>query len=90
MFKVGKILSGDVIDGVRAPRRVAQAIAGSSTNLPVAYGWLRAAEANGVAEAKDRADALWSKMSDQEREASGDDLNAEAPARCTWEEAGLD
>jgi len=89
MLKVGRILSGDVVDGVRLARRVAHSVAGKSTNLPVAYGWLRAAEGHGVPEARDRADALWSEMSDQERGASEEFQSSALPKACTWEEAGL-
>jgi len=89
MLKVGRVLSGDVVDGVRLVRRVAHSVAGKSTNLPVAYGWLRAAEGHGVPEARDRADALWSEMSEQERGASEEFQSSALPKACTWEEAGL-
>lgn len=90
MFQVGKILSGDVIDGVRLTRRLTQGIAGTSTNFPVAYGWLRAAEKNGVEDARDRADGLWNDMSDLQRSEAVDVLLPAEPDACTWEEAGLD
>lgn len=89
MLKVGQILSGDVVDGVRLARRVAHSVAGKSTNFPVAYGWLRAAEGHGVPDARERADALWSEMSEQERAASQEFVGATLPRACTWEEAGL-
>jgi len=89
MLKVGRILSGDVVDGVRLARRVAHSVAGKSTNFPVAYGWLRAAEGHGVPEARDRADNLWSEMSEPERAASKEFEGASLPKACTWEEAGL-
>jgi len=89
MLKVGRILSGDVVDGVRLARRVAHRVAGNTTNLPVAYGWLRAAEGHGVPEARDRADALWSEMSEQERGAYEEFQSSALPKACTWEEAGL-
>lgn len=90
MFKVGKILSGDVIDGIRLTRRVVQGVAGTSTNLPVAYGWLRAAAANGEADAQERADKLWIDMSDEERLASVQDEDAATPEACTWDEVGFE
>ncbi len=89
MLKVGRILSGDVVDGVRVARRIAHRAVGSTTNFTVAYGWLRAAERNGVPEAKDRANALWSKMSDEQRVASNAFQGSALPKACTWEEAGL-
>lgn len=90
MFMVGKILSGDVIDGVRLTRRITQGVAGVSTNLPVAYGWLRAAERNGAPDAKDRADDVWTDMTDQQRAASVEVLRAALPEACTWDEVGLE
>ena len=89
MFKVGRILSGDVVDGFRLARRAAHSVMGTTTNLPVAYGWLRAAAHSGVPKATDRANALWSKMSAQERIASRAFDGTSSPTACTWEEAGL-
>lgn len=90
MFKVGKIMSGDVVDGVRLTRRVVQGVAGVSTNPPVAYGWFRAAEANGVPEATERADALWEEMSDEQRLISSQFQRDTLPEACTWEEVGFE
>lgn len=90
MFKVGKILSGDVIDGIRLTRRLVQGVAGNSTNLPVAYGWLRAAEANGVEDAMERADEVWEDMSDEERMAAIEVQRSPLPEACTWEEVGFE
>jgi len=89
MLKVGRILSGDVVDGFRVARRVAHGVMGTTTNLPVAYGWLRAAARNGGRKAAERANALQSKMSAQERIASNAFDGASPPSACTWEEAGL-
>lgn len=90
MFKVGKILSGDVIDGVRLARRITQGVVGVSTNLPVAYGWLQAAAESGVPDAKDRADDVWSDMSDEERLAAAPYQSGATPDACTWEEVGFE
>ncbi|MEO1291518.1 MAG: hypothetical protein AAFV62_01590, partial [Pseudomonadota bacterium] len=90
MFQAGKILSGDVVDGIRVSRRLVQGVVGTSTNLPVAYGWLRAAEANGVAEAQDRADEVWSEMAEAERAAAGETQEGALPELCTWEELGFE
>ncbi len=89
MLKVGRILSGDVVDGFRVARRAAHGVLGTTTNLPLAYGWLRAAERNGVPKASDRANAVWAKMSVQERIASKEFEGPSQPSACTWEEAGL-
>ncbi len=90
MFKVGKILSGDVVDGVRLTRRIVQGVAGTSTNLPIAYAWMRAAEANGEPDAKERADGVWEEMTEEERAASAQYLSTALPEVCTWEEVGFD
>ena len=89
MLKVGRILSGDVVDGFRVARRVAHGVMGTTTNLPVAYGWLRAAARSGVPKATERANALRSKMSAQERIASTQFDGPSPPNACTWEEADL-
>ncbi|MEO1544380.1 MAG: hypothetical protein AAFR75_10235 [Pseudomonadota bacterium] len=89
MLKVGRILSGDVVDGFRVARRVAHGVVGTTTNLPVAYGWLRAAARIGVPKATEHANALRSKMSAQERIASTQFEGPSPPNACTWEEAGL-
>lgn len=89
MLKVGSILSGDVVDGVRLARRVAHGVVGTTTNLPVAYAWLRAAESRSVPDAKDRADTLWTEMTEAERLASRELHSSALPKVCTWEEAGL-
>lgn len=89
MLKVGRILSGDVVDGFRVARRVAHGVVGTTTNLPVAYGWLRAAARSGVPNAADRANALLGKMSARERIAASGFDGPSLPNACTWEEAGL-
>lgn len=90
MYQVGKILSSDVIDGVRLARRLVQGVAGTSENLPVAFGWLRAASANGVPEAKERAEDVWSDMSDDERAQAVEFDGATTPDACTWAEVGFE
>jgi len=89
MLRVGRIFSGDVVDGFRVARRVAHRVVGTTTNLPLAYAWLRTAEGAGVPEAKDRADALWREMSEGQRLASAEFQSSPLPKACTWEEAGL-
>ena len=39
MTELGKIYSGDLVDGVRLAARAAHTVKGSSTNLPVAWAW---------------------------------------------------
>jgi len=89
MQKVGQILSGDVVDGVRVARRVATRISGPSSNPPLAYAWFRAAEAAGVAEAGARASDLFDGMSAEDRAAAVDLGRGPVPAACTLSEAGL-
>lgn len=86
MYKLGKIYSGDVIDGVRLMRRVAQGVAGNSQSYPVAYRWFALADKRGIAEARDRADDLWRQMSADEH-AKVSELTKADPARhCRWED----
>ena len=58
MYKLGKIYSGDVIDGLRLLRRVTtgltETMTGSTVSLPVAYAWLKLASTYGVEDAKER------------------------------------
>jgi len=54
MFKLGKIYSGDTVDGVRLARRLAAGVTGSSTNLAVASAWFQMAADKGMKEAADR------------------------------------
>ncbi len=87
MFKLGKIYSGDVVDGVRLGRRLAQLIAGTSENMSVAYAWLAQAKAHGVAEASNPADKVWKDMSQSERSAARRLVQDGLRATCRWENA---
>lgn len=86
MFKLGKIYSGDTIDGVRLARRVAAGVAGTSTNLPVAAVWLRLAEMNGESDATDRLADVWEDMSTDDRAAAQQIFNDGLNAPCVWNE----
>ena len=63
IYEIGKIYSGDVIDGVRLARRLAQGVAGTSKNHPVVYAWPVQAEICGEKDTKSPADELWDGMS---------------------------
>jgi TPR repeat protein len=89
MLKVGQILSGDVVDGVRLARRAATRIVGSSANAPLAHAWFKSAEVAGVPEAGDRAAKLLDGMSAQDRAAASRLQGPQLPNACTLEEAGL-
>ena len=86
MYKLGKIYSGDVVDGVRLIRRVSQGIVGSSENDAVAYVWLRHAAYHGVKEATKRATGVWNDMSNRDRSTATRLLQDGLRAKCRWEE----
>lgn len=83
-LKLGEIYSGDTISGARVLRRVAAGVAGSSTNMPVAYAWLRRADFLGMAEAREPANEIWAGLTAAER----GDAEAMASGRtelpCEW------
>jgi TPR repeat protein len=86
MFKLGKIYSGDTIDGVRLARRAAAGVAGTSTNLPVAAAWFKLAEVNGERTATDRLADIWADMSANDRRASEKIFDKGLSAPCLWNE----
>ncbi len=86
MFKLGKIYSGDTIDGIRLARRAAAGIAGTSTNFPVAAAWLRMAEANGERAAGARLADVWKDMSAADRAAAQRLFENGLGNQCLWNE----
>lgn len=84
-LKLGEIYSGDVVSGVRVMRRVAQRVAGSSTNPAVAYAWFARAGALGVAEAAEPAASLWEDLSEDQR-AAATALVTGGDLPCEWDE----
>lgn len=85
-YKLGAIYAGDVVEGIRVMRRVAQKVAGSSTDRAVAYGWLRRAEALGVGDAREAGTALWAKLNAAERAKAEAMVLGRTPLPCTWNE----
>ncbi len=85
MYKIGKIYSGDTVDGVRLMRRAAMGLAGSSENLAVAYVWLKQAGDNGVEGAADQASSLWEDLSATDRQNATQLLQLGRDATCRWE-----
>lgn len=86
MLKLGKIYSGDVIDGVRVSRRVAQKLAGTSKNLPVAWAWLQLAADREEGNAAERASKVWEKLDEAERAEAQQTYEKELSASCQWGE----
>lgn len=87
MVKLGKILSGDVIDGPRVVARASFGVFGKeSTNLPVAAAWLLQADDAGADDAKAIADALLEDApeADQEEARRLHAMGLDAP--CEWAE----
>ena len=89
MYKIGKIYSGDVVEGVRLARRLAQAVAGTSENYPVAYAWFAQAAARGEKDAKPLANKLWDGMSSAQQAETRKLVDAGLRATCRWEDAIL-
>jgi hypothetical protein len=89
MYKIGKIYSGDVVDGVRLARRLAQGVAGTSENHPVAYNWLVQAAARGEKDAKPLADKLWDGMEPAQQAETRKLVDEGLRAACRWEDAIL-
>ena len=85
MYKIGKIYSGDVIDGVRLGRRLVQGVAGTSENPPVAYVWLALAKKYGIKEADKRSKEVWVDMTDREREETRRLIKDAVNVPCNWE-----
>lgn len=85
-LKLGEIYSGDTISGARVLRRVAAAAAGSTTNMPVAYAWLRRADFLGVAEARDPANEIWAELTAAERADAEAMATDRKPLPCEWSE----
>jgi TPR repeat protein len=85
-FKLGQIYSGDTVDGVRIIRRVGAALAGASTDIPVAYSWFRHAEAGGNKDAVNISAKIWHEMSPSDRDTAAAMLTGKAPLRCHWDE----
>ncbi len=85
-FKLGKIYSGDRVDGVRLMRRVAQAVAGSDENLPVAYAWMSQAWAQNVDNAQSRAESLWQDLTPAQKQEAKTMVEEGQPFPCAWNE----
>ena len=86
MLKLGKIYSGDVIDGVRLQRRVLQGVAGTSTNLPVALAWLELADERGESGAADLAEEIREDLSEAEQSSASELYGEGLDAPCQWDE----
>ena len=82
MLKIGQILSGDTINGVRVIRRVASAAVGSIENLPAAYTWTRNSADRGNREAVELTASLWTLMDRAERERAGSMYQEGLKAEC--------
>lgn len=85
-YRLGRIYAGDVIDGARVLRRVAQRAAGSSVDRAVAYGWMRRAEILGVGDARGAGTDLWARLNMAERSKAEAIVLGRAPLPCTWDE----
>lgn len=91
MFRLGKILTGDVFDGPRVLARVSfgiyeQVTNETTTNFPLAMAWLLQARDAGEEGAEERVNEVWAEMT------AADQLSAETyytlgnNAPCSWRE----
>jgi TPR repeat protein len=87
MHKLGRIYSGDTVDGVRVIRRVAGAVAGTATNLPVSYAWFANAKAYGMSDADKGAQDVWKDMSPAQQQAATRLAENGLKATCDWDQA---
>lgn len=85
-FKLGKIYSGDLIDGVRVVRRAGLAVTRPPTNRAIALHYLQRAEAAGVEGAARRFRSVWDDASPVEREAFRGLEAGGQSVPCTWNE----
>ena len=83
---LGEIYSGDVISGVRLARRVAQRVAGTSTDLAVAYSWFDRAAVAGQPDALTLANRVWQDVEPQDRQRTEDYVKGKTPLPCLWHE----
>lgn len=86
MYKLGRIYTGDTVDGVRLMKRAAAA-AMAPTNPPIAYAWFANAKAYGEKDAADAAQEEWKEMTPQQQEVAKLQASRGLGATCRWEEA---
>ncbi|PZW48318.1 hypothetical protein C8P66_10565 [Humitalea rosea] len=88
MFRLGRIHSGSLVDGVRITRRLANAVAGGPDNLPLAWAWFQFAADAGEAEGAARARSVGEDMTPGQR-AMGERIRAAGVgvAACTLRQA---
>jgi TPR repeat protein len=86
MYKLGRIYTGDTVDGVRLMKRAAAA-AMAPTNPPIAYAWFSNAKAYGEKDAADAAQEEWKEMTPQQQEVAKMQAARGLGATCRWEEA---
>ncbi len=84
--KLGQIYSGDVVDGVRLMRRVAERVSGRPDDLAVSYAWLEVAAGQGADGAEADAQSLWARLDETEKVRARSLMSAERPLPCRWDE----
>lgn len=84
--KLGQIYSGNVVEGVRILRRVAERASGRPEDLAVSYAWLAVAEQQGAKTAGADAEALWSHLSDADKARARALTTGGQPLPCRWDE----
>lgn len=84
--ELGQIYSGDVVDGVRLLRRVAEGVSDRPEDPVVSYAWLKIAARQGASEAEADAEALWSELDQTEKARAGRLVAGGEPLPCHWDE----
>ncbi|SMF58323.1 hypothetical protein SAMN06265365_10969 [Tistlia consotensis] len=84
--KLGQIYSGNVVQGVRLMRRIAEKISDRPTNLPLSYTWLKVAEGQGSSDAAEDAKELWSGLNELQRTKARALMQSPKPLPCRWDE----
>ncbi|MEX0760737.1 MAG: hypothetical protein WD100_14235 [Tistlia sp.] len=85
--KLGRIYSGEVVDGVRVMRRVAERVSGRPQDRALSYAWLSVAAGQGDAEAGAEAQTLWGDLDEAERARAGGLTAGGRSLPCRWDEA---
>jgi len=91
MFRLGKILTGDVFDGPRVLARVSfgiyeQVTDETTTNFPLAMAWLLQARDAGEEGAEERVDEVWAEMTAADRLSAENYYALRLNAPCSWRE----
>jgi TPR repeat protein len=83
-YKLGRIYSGDLVDGVRLFRRVAVAAFGPDSDLTLSEMWFTLAASQNVEGAAKKRDSIAEKLTPQQRATAAQLTQSWRTAPCTW------